>query len=193
MFRRVTFTCPFCRYVLNKKRSSCGRCQGHFNDLDATLSASPTPLETVMDFAKILKGAEDIEKINKSIAFSEGKFPQLKFLFCSLVCPDKAPPNLAAWWMLNRGIHSTDPSWTGLLLIDPKSRQVSFQTGYDLEVFIDLEKVEQALKNSSKYFKIEEWAQGVIEFYKELHSSLKQSHRKALRTQKKALKRISKS
>ena len=146
-----------------------------------------------MDFAKILKEAEDIENINKSIAYSESKFPQLKFIFCSLVCPEKAPPNLAAWWMLNRGIHSTDPSWTGLLLIDPKSRQVSFQTGYDLEVFIDQAKVEQALTESSEWFKIEEWAQGVIEFYKELHKALKQSHRKALKTQKQALKSIPKS
>jgi len=189
IFRTGIRACPFCGLVLDRAVPACERCHGSFDTFNKTIKGSPPPLETIMDLAGILKGDQNRKIIEKRISLSEKQFPQLKFLVCSLVCPEGMSAKITAWWMLNCGLHSANPSWTGLLLIDPKNRILTFQAGYDLEVFLNRQKLEQILAECSRWFRRDDWSQGVVEFFKGLHESLKQSHREANFIKKKSLKK----
>ena len=188
LFQKGVHDCPSCGSELSSTASACPRCHFQIKTLDEVFAKEAPALETIMDFEDILK--KDDAKIRHTIAHSERKFPQLKLSFCSLTSPAGPPANIAGWWILNKGkAHdSTPPSWCGILLVDPHSRQITFQSGYDLEVFVSRQELEALLTECAEWFALEEWAGGVNNFFKEFHLMLKKAHREALQTLKLAEK-----
>jgi len=185
MFQKSVHDCPYCSFELDRADLTCSRCQSHLETLGPLPKDGAVLLESIMDLAGLLQG--DAEKVKKMIARSEKKFPQLKLIFCSIVCPENFTPNTLGWWMLNQG---TNPqlTWTGLLLVDPASSQITFQAGYDLEIFIDRRKLETLLTECGQWFTLGEWSTGAEKFFQNLHLMLKNAHQESREIEKQALK-----
>lgn len=190
VFQRAVHDCPFCGAELLESPSHCSRCQKNSTDLDRLLGTEGPTLRRFMDFQHHLEGAE--KKVKNAISKIERKFPQLTLLYCSVNCPGELKPSHLAWWMFNQGEHSADSSWTGLLLLDSEKRQITFQSGYELETFIPRTELEFLLQECGEWFAIGEWAGGVANFFIELYPILVRAHQVALKTKGRARKQIPK-
>ncbi len=191
LFQKGVHDCPLCAAKISSAAASCPRCECHLEEIDQSLGTEGPKLEKIMDFAGILNGED--EAIRKSISTIEEKFPQLKLMFCSLKCPEEVKLTTLGWWTLNRGTHSSIPGWSGLLLIDPSSCQATFQAGYELEIFVNRQKLEALLSECGEWFTVGDWSGGIENFFQELHPILKSSHHDAITTHKLALKSLGKA
>ena len=186
IFQQGILDCPSCKYDVENSPSVCPRCQCHLGQLDAFLHTTDTPLQSIMDSAGLVKDSDDL--IRRAIEFNERKFPQIHLIFCTAICPEGVKASTIAWWMLNRSTPSANATWSGILLIDPSSNQVTFQAGYDLEVFVNRQRLDSLLIKCGEWFSIGEWAQGTTEFFKDLYKMLKMTHREALKTKRNIMK-----
>ena len=191
LFRRGVHDCPLCATELASAAPACSRCGCKLEKLDKTLGLEGPHLKAVMDLTQLLGGKN--EAIQKQISLIERQFPQLALHSCIAPCPDGVQPTALAWWMLNRGQNLSHPTWAGLLLIDLKSSQVTFQMGYDLSTFINRQKLEALLSECGDWFSLGDYAGGIVNFFQEFHTLLKRSHRHALETEKMTFKTLNRA
>lgn len=188
VFQRAIHDCPYCGAELLDSPSHCPRCSQNSTDLDNLLGTEGPVLKQIMDFQDHLAGGS--RKVKSAISKIEKKFPQLTLLYCSVNCPGDLKPSQLAWWMFNQGQHPGNSPWTGLLLLDAPNRQITFQSGYELETFIPRTELEFLLKECGEWFAVDEWAGGIANFFIELYPILVRAHQAARKTEKKARKQM---
>ena len=156
--------CPRCRATFDAPPEACQNCGYDFALSQVSLPFAPPPLEFVMNPAGLLPDTV-ADDVSEAYAAFRKRFPQIQVSFCFIQLTPGIPLSEFAFWLFNTAPDPTeDRAWRMLVTIDLGAGQLSVNSGYALEPFIDPAAWSPALNSTATACAKAEWSEALTHF-----------------------------
>ncbi len=158
--------CPFCQTPLSAAAPECPSCRLTFPRTMPMAGALPRLEPEVADTTGLLTPA-DREKLRRSIARLQRRFPQLVLQIVIHVFPPEHPFSMHVFAMFNAanfagGLRRGRDNHALLLALDPVRGEAAIIPGYGLEEFLETAALDPLLHLAAPHWQATRWADGLL-------------------------------
>ena len=175
--------CPRCRAPFEEAPEACPNCAFDFAASVESFPFAPPPLDLIINPAGLLP-PEAAEAARARYEAFRARYPAIGLSFCFIQLAPRTPLSEFAFWLFNSAPGADDTrAWQLLLTVDLAAGQMSLNSGYALEPFIDPKAWHAALNNYAAKCAQADWSGALVGFIDEADQLLHRAWTRAMAKQ----------